>query len=396
MSELDNLQNALKVLGDKIESDTASKAEVKKFGQGLADLEKIVTSLKSKEKTDEPTIFADKAQAEEFITCMKGAIARSNKQHDPSMGSSPFYVNKTAGDPLTTTGTAAGIELVPTATSNLFSMLLKQGSVARRISTVYSGVHGNIDLPKRNGTSTAVFTAADDTAVTPTQFGTAKLTLSPKQISVLSAVSDKLLYASAVPVANVVAIDLIEQAGVLEDTAVLIGDGSADYGSITGIKTASNVGSVTLTAANFADSYNDYAQTSTLIDALLDLQKNVHESVIYNGTGEYYLSLPCYVEVHKQKSAQGEYQIDPQSGTFKLGGYNVNVWHRMSTTVNAGSFVAMYGDMKKANVIATGRDMSLSVSTDYGFNKNQTYFRLSYDFQSGLIQPSALARVVLS
>lgn len=385
--ETENIIKSITDLGQKIESDYATKHEMKKFADAVSALDKAIERKSLEERLDQNVIFANKGQAQDFINVLKGALARDNKVLTPDSG---FYVSKAAGDPLTSTGTNAGADIVPTTLASTFSMLLAQGSVARANATVYNGVQGTLDLGKRNGTSTAVFTAADDTAVTATQLGTSKVSLTPKQVSALSLVADKLLYVSPVNIANAIAIDLIEQAGVLEDNSVIRGDGGASYGGITGLKSASGVGSVTLTAANYATDPN-------LIDALLDMPSQVHESVQQSGRGRFYVSPAAWYKVRKGKaSSSGVYHFDIESGQYQLGGYGLTVWHRMDSAVTATNCVAFFGDMSQSTVIGIGRDMSIEVDRSYAFNKNQTAFRLTYDFGAAHVQAGAMSRIVLT
>jgi len=387
-NEFEKMNEALKTLGNKIESDIATKAEVQNFAALVKALDQKIDRKNLDEKTEEPSIFKNKAQAIEFIDVLKGALVRDGKHLTKDSG---FYSEKTAGDPLTTAATNAGVDIVPTSLSSTFSMLLAQGGIARQYATVYNGVQGTLDLGKRNGTSTAVFTATDDATVTATQLGTAKVSLSPKQISAISYVADKLLYVSPVNIANSIAIDLVEQAASLEDISVIRGDGTATYGSITGIKTAASVGSVTLTAANFT------AAGSTLVDALLDMPSQVHESVQMSGKGRYYVSASTWYNVRKAKaSTAGSYHFDVQLGQWTLGGYPVTVWHRMDTADTATNCKAIFGDLSLSHVLATGRDMSIDVDRSFRFGTNQTAFRLTYDFGAVTIQPTALSRIVLT
>lgn len=367
----------------KIEEGYVTKA-------GLAKLEEQFKALESQNaraalRAQGDPIFSNKQNAADFVNCLRGAVAQSHLA-DRIDKSSPMYVNKAD---LNSYGTGTGVEVVPTATSELFSLLLSQGSVARANSTVIDGIQGSLILTKRNGTSTAAFTVAttlkDDAAVTAASLGTAKVTLTPQQISALSYVSEKLLYSSAVSIANIVAADMIEQAGVLEDNCVYKGDGTTAFGNITGLTADSAVPEQSVAAASYS------------LDDVLALPALVHESVQNSPTACYYMSGKALNTLRTKKaSTSGVYHIDPTTGQPNLFGYPVKIWHRVDQTFVATKFPALFGDMKKAVTIGVGRGMTIDVSRDYRFANNQDAFRLTYDFDAKILQPSAMARLAIT
>jgi len=375
MSEIANIITTIDSLKASIEAGYATKGEMVKHAEAVQAL------LKSQEKhllkNEKTRIFGTKAAAVDFIDCLKMAYARSNR----ALGeSSPLYMSKADLD--VTTGSGA----IPTATSSVLSMLLEQGGVNRKYAKVYTGIQGDINLPKRNGNGTAVFTAADDSAVTDDVHGMTKVTLSPKQISALAFVSDKLLYVSAINIAENVAIDLIEMAAKLEDESLVRGDGTAAFGSVTGLETAVGLGEVEVAVAAL-DLPND----------ILRLIPQTHEEVQSSGRGKFFMSAAAFDGLRRKKgTANDHYIFDLTTGGFKLAGYDIVIWHRLDNSVAAGAIPVLFGDMEKAVVVGVGRDMSLMVDTSHRFNSNQTSFRLTYDWQAQVIQPSAMARLSIT
>ncbi len=383
--EIVKMTEKLASLGEKIEQDMATKTELKQFADLVSGLSKQMDQQKlaSERAGFKPSpVFASKAQAMQFIEVMQGAIAKSNQNIPNDFEKSEFYINKSNLNETTNTGG----QFIPTSVSSTFSMMLAQGAVNRQYCTVYNGVQGTLDLTKRSGTSTAVFTAADETDVTPSAFGTAKVSLTPKQISALSLVSDKLLFASAVNVAEAVAIDLTEQAGVLEDTAVIAGDGTSTYGSVTGLNTAASVGEKTVSLTNFA--------LTAGLQAVLDLPAQTHESIYSSTNARYYMSGKIYSYLSQRlASTSGVFHFDPENRFFTLNGYPIVLWHRMDNSAAVGKYPVFFGDLAKSTTVGIGRDMSLVADRSFKFGSNQTAFRLTYDWHAVHVQPSAMARL---
>ncbi len=384
----EKLVNDIKTLSASL-SDVATKAELKTFSEATTKMLKDL-EMANKGREAHP-IFETKAKADVFVDTLALALKTANKAVGPGLIYDAERATnrvKAAGDPLESHRTDAGVDLVPRVIADGFSKLVLQNGVARRESKVFYDVQGDLDIVKKNGTCTAVFTAADDSVVNPTQMGTGKLSLSPRQISVISLASDRLLYSSSVNLAQEIFLDQAEQCGVLEDVSILIGDGSPTYGNITGIKNAAGVPNQTVTVANYGNSGNQ-----ALTDALLGLPALVAEQVRNSENAKYYVSSPLWQSIKNSKSAQGQYNFDLQTGKYLFGGYEVVLWNRIGTAVTAGNMVGFFGDMKAAVTIGIGRDQRFAVDSSYAFNKNQTAFRTTYDFAGGIVQPTALAKL---
>lgn len=364
---------------------TGLKSAVKKLEDQFAGLNKAMDDQRLATKSHR--LFGTHKEAGVFIDVLRKAVGNSRlpdvmKDYQKS----GLYVEKSA---LNTYGTGTGAELVPTATSDTLSLLLSQGSVARKYAKVLTGVNEKVVLPVRNGTSTAAFTAAagvikDDVTIGATTLQTSKLTLSPSQIGILSQVSEKLLYMSAINIAEYIAIDMIEQAGVLEDNCVIKGDGTSAFNGITGLNTLGGVGNTNLAFASF-----------TSLDQILALPSKVHESVYASPTARYFMSGAILSTIRGFKNSSF-YYLDPTTGEFTIGGYPVSIWHRMDNTVAATKVPVMFGDLGKACVIGVGRDMNIVVDHSFAFGSAQASFRLLYDFDAQFVQPSAMARLSLT
>jgi HK97 family phage major capsid protein len=374
---------------DEIAEGTVTKAQLKKLEDEMTAFRKAHEDFQLRTKSD--PIFGTRKEAMEFVDVLRGAIAKSDMaprlQKD-----SPFHVTKAD---LNSYGTGTGVETVPTATADVLSLLLLQSSLPREEFTVIDGVQGNLVLPKRNGTGSVKFTAGggalkDDVAITAGSFGTASVTLSPKQLAGLSLVSEKLLYASAIAVAQYVAVDLAEQAGYRENYVCYKGDGTADEdnGSITGLKSAAGIdATVSPTVAQFA---------AAPIDYLIDLTTKVHQSVYADPQAKFFFAPAVDALIRKSKaSTAGSYHFDPATGSYKLAGREVKIWHIMDNASAATNVPAIFGNPRKAAILGLGRDMGVEVSKHYVFNKVQDAFRLVYDADMQVVQAGALARILM-
>jgi HK97 family phage major capsid protein len=383
--EFANLKKDIETSLKTIEQDgSGTKVTLKKLEDGLSALNKEMDTRRLESKSHR--LFGTHAEANAFIDVLRNAVTRSNLGNVMDIKKSSLYVEKAA---LNTYGTGTGAELVPTATADVISLLLAQGGIARKYATVLNGVSEKIVLPVRSGTSTAVFTAGggvvkDDVTITPSTAGTAKVTLSPSQIGVLSQVSEKLLYMSAINIAEFIAMDQIEQAGVLEDNSVIKGDGTATYNGITGLNTLGGVPTTTLANASF-----------TNFDQVIGLPGKVHESVYQSPNAKYYVSGAIMSAMRAFKNSS-YYYFDPSTAGFQIAGYPVVIWHRLDNTIATGKTVVMFGDLSKAAVIGVGRDMNIVVDHSFAFGSAQASFRLLYDFDCQFIQPTAMARLTLS
>lgn len=364
----------------KIEDNHASKTALSKLEDEFKAFNKAMDQHRLATKSHR--LFETQAGAEGFIDVLRNSIANSPLATVVKNG--PFAISKSD---LNSYGSGTGVDFVPTQVAPTISYLLSQGGVARQHATVLTGLDHNLTITKRNGHSTAAFTAQsttlkDDVSVTPTAFTETSVSLSPKQVCALGRASEKLLYTSAINVAEMIAIDMTEQAGLLEDNSIIKGDGStASYGNINGLNN-------TVTGTGSA------ASGGITIDLLLGLPSSVHESVYGSPNARYWISGAILQSIKQTKaSGSGQYFLDPTTGEFKIGGYPVTIWHRLDQSVANGNTVAYFGDMRKALTIGQGADLAIKVDMSRYFDSNQVAFKLCYDFDAVVVQPSALVRV---
>jgi HK97 family phage major capsid protein len=372
-----------------LDSKYAQKHEAKKLADAIDALNKAMDRQRLVEDAD--PVFGNKAVAGEFIDCLKGVMFRGDvkKARDVTLDkNSELYVEKD----LNSYTNGSGADTIPTAVSNVLSVLQRQESVALRDATVIDNLQGSETFHRRDGTSTAAWQNAsgglkDDAPITPSVLSTTKITLTPQAMVSLSLVADKLLYSSAINLAQYVAQDLVEDQMALFDRDVINGDGTYSNGGINGI-------------VNDSDIYEEVVTTSgfTNVDKLFDMIANVHEAVQNSPSACFYVSGPVFAAIRKMKAAvTGQYLIwDPTKLAFDMGGTTLKLWHRMDNTLANGKYIAFYGDMRRTLTVAKGRSMQLEVSRDYKFNTAQVAFRLVQDLTAGVIQPGAFARLLMT
>ena len=364
-NEVKAMSEKFGTLAEKIEKDVATKRELKEHAELFTKM--IEKQRVERERAEKHPIFGTKALADTFVDVLATAAERGNSKladHGSILHKDNLNIT-TASDAL------------PTATSEVLSFLMKQGGVARRYSTVYTGVRGSLVLPKRTGSSTAAFTANDDSSVTPDAFGVGKVTLTPKQVSAISQVSNQALYSSAVDLASNVAVELVENAAAFEDTVVISGAGISGDGLLADTDVVDGT---------------ETAHGSIGIEEALELMGLVAEEVQNSENAAFYMNGKTLTAMRTKKaSTSGVFHIDPSTGGFVLGGRPIRVWHRLPDLA-AGSKSVFFGDMEKASVLSVGREMGIEVSSEAAFAKNASLFRLTYDFDADIIQPKALAR----
>lgn len=378
-NEIEQITTKMAELGQKIEKDVATKAEVKKFADAFDAMQKELANDKSHNEMA-GKIFT-KAQAHDFLGCLGSLLEKTHFDFSKAEADRNGLTIATKADLNQSAGN--GANFVPTSVDGTLSMLLQQNSVARREATVYNNLRGDYQIVKRNGTSTAAFTAAQNTAVVPNSLSETKVTLSPKQMCAISKVSEQLLWNSAVNVAEATAIDLAEQAGILEDNSVIRGTGAAAFGTIVGINDAAS-GVSQLAIANAA---------AFSIDALITLKyTTVHESA--RAKGKYYMSGAIFGTMAQLKaSTAGSYHYDVTSQTLRLAGSEIVIWDRMDAALTAGLKPVYFGDFSKAVAVGTGRGLAITLSEQRFWDSNEVGFKLVQDFHAVLVQPTAIARI---
>jgi HK97 family phage major capsid protein len=366
----------------KIEEGYAPKHVVAKLEEQLAAFKSEADRRNLSEVKDR--YFGTMEQKRAAVTALVNAVKRSPLAH--KLAEPGFLVHKT--DSLNSYTSGAGAELVPTAIDSAISMLMYDASVIRRDARLVPGIQGYAEFPRRTSRGTSVRFTTSDVSGNPlgdngTLVGDApnlqNLQITPHQIAGCADVSEKLLYNSVANVIEFIYRDMVDQSAYLEDTSALNGDGSStSYGGCLGIVNDDDVPEDTVASASFG------------LDKIATLPTFAHESIV---NGKFYMNRHTLATLRTAKaSTAGSYHIDPTSGQPELFGVPVVVWNRMAN-VGAGNYPVIYGDLSRAAVVGLGRPYEIKVDYSNRFRNVEATFRLVYDWDFGLIEPSAVARL---
>ncbi|MGE0651513.1 MAG: phage major capsid protein [Alphaproteobacteria bacterium] len=116
-----------------------------------------------------------------------------------------------------------------------FIDILRARLVVRRLgATVLSGLVGNVDIPKRSGSSSVAW-VAENSAITPADFRGTKVQLTPKHVGGITEVSRNMLLQSSPDVEQLMRSDFAALLAQAIDSAALVGGGSNEPDGILSI-----------------------------------------------------------------------------------------------------------------------------------------------------------------
>lgn len=267
-------------------------------GDSLADFEKRVRALPNtstretpapaiirRENVGDPDAFslrslflamADGQQCRELERCGEATTIGGREQ--ASQGRSAVSIpseivrdmhtrareqSETRTRTLSVAGTNAGAELVGTQhlASEFVAPLREQTWLSRAGVRVLDGLMQDVDIPGQSGVATASWLTPETQELTETELATAKiLSLSPKEVGVLSSYSRKLLIQSSPGVEGLVIDDQRQVLDRAIETAVLAGTGSS--GQPAGVDSLAN-GDIALNVANTNGTQVDFSATAS-------------------------------------------------------------------------------------------------------------------------------------
>ena len=164
---------------------------------------------------------------------------------------------------LTVAGTNAGAELVGTQhlASEFVAPLREQTWLSRAGVRVLDGLMQDVDIPGQSGVAQASWLTPENQQLTESELDTATiLSLSPKEVGVLSSYSRKLLIQSSPGIEGLVVDDQRQVLDRAIEVAVLNGNGTA--GQPTGVDAIANV-DVALNVSNTNGTKVDFSTTSS-------------------------------------------------------------------------------------------------------------------------------------
>ena len=144
------------------------------------------------------------------------------------------------------TGTDAdGGYLVPEAWANSIDNALREQGITRANADVRFMPEGTLNIPKGNANVTAYW-VSEGATITESNRTYANTQLVAQKLAAISTMTSELREDSIADVVRDVTANIVESIALKEDQAMIIGDGTSTYGSVTGILEDSDVNDVVM------------------------------------------------------------------------------------------------------------------------------------------------------
>ena len=240
--------------------------------------------------------------------------------------------------------------------------------LARRLPLV---TLGQVSIPKRTGGLTAYWTApaAQGTASTPT-FGL--VTLTPQKLMALTVIPNEFeRSALLIDLGNFIAMEMVYAMSYALDDALINGDGTAAYGSITGIMQSANISSVSAASGNTTIATLDPEDISNVIAGM---------TVDYGFRGPRWgLSLSVLMALRSLRNADDVPVFERANGQMpaNIDGYPFTYGNRMvaAGSVSAATKYAWFGDLSISHIVGMLRDVEIAKSEHAYFLSDQAAIR---------------------
>jgi HK97 family phage major capsid protein len=299
------------------------------------------------------------------------------------------------------TDTAGGYT-VPNIVAADLIWLREMYGVARRNSRIYPMSSDTLLVPSATA-STTVYYASEATAITASDITFGQVSLSAKKLAVLTIASKELGEDTVIDLGASLARDMAYAIAKEEDNACFNGDGTATYGSITGIlnavyglsatKTsiASAVLGPVLTGASFANFTlaNFQAMVAKLPTYADNAKWYMHKDLFFNGVADKLIALGGNAIL----DIQNAYTTAPT-----LFGYPIEWVQNMPKAPAATTPVAILGDLTKGVAFGDRRSMTVEVSDQVKFVEDALTYKATERFafnahDVGNVNASAASKV---
>lgn len=280
--------------------------------------------------------------------------------------------------------TTLGGFTVPDIVASDLIWLREMYGVARRNSRIYPMSSDTLLVPSATA-STTVYYASEATAITASDITFGQVSLSAKKLAVLTIASKELGEDTVIDLGASLARDMAYAIAKEEDNACFNGDGTATYGSITGIlqavyglsatKTsiASAVLGPALTGANFANFTlaNFQAMVAKLPTYADNAKWYMHKDLFFNGVADKLIALGGNAIL----DIQNAYTTAPT-----LFGYPIEWVQNMPKAPAATIPVAILGDLSKGVAFGDRRAMTVEVSDQVKFVEDALTYKATERF----------------
>ena len=240
--------------------------------------------------------------------------------------------------------------------------------VTRKIVKVLPMMSDAVNIPKRSSGLT-VYYPGEATAITESQKVWATVALAPVKRSTLTKISNELIADAVINVADDIALEIGRALGIREDAELILGDGSAGYGSVTGLGHSLGAG------GTYELSSGETAWTDVTLAHLHAQVGTLPEKYVPNASWLMSRSFFSQVIEKLMYAAGGNTLSDLAGGSGKqLFGYPVHFSDQMPAS-GAGAVAAYFGDFEGAVCLGDREGADIAFSSEYAFDEDVTTVR---------------------
>lgn len=370
-----------KTMADQLRKDVDDQAkavlEMRRNGLGLSGVRAIMPAGRRErlEMLADGKCFMDDDTAKRFGAHMAVKLWKANAR---DVNDLPVYTRELAESvakaaDIDPTVTGGGAELVA---DEFKAELIRNVEAVGKLYTLMRRVplttFGTTTYPKRTGGLTAFPTAvAAQIQQSGIQFGTVQL--KPEKWGTLTAVPNEMFRFPSMlaAVGQLVGLEIVYAMSYAFDNAVANGDGTADYGGITGILQSANISAVTAAAGHTTMATIDETDISNVIAGL------TADYAIDAAAWGFSLSVQRAMRNIRTTTGQPMYDRGDAKEPNTIDGYPYHMSNRMpaKASVTAGVKYSFFGDLQKSHYFGMVGAIEIAQSDHVLFASDMTVIR---------------------
>jgi len=383
MNELEQLRALMEEIKAKIESGETTSGEMttkmNQLQEKINALEAANAELKAAiEKHQIPGLDQEYAKKHPFsiLKVVRGMVFNVWKGAEHEQEVMRTYAEQLQRDMGTTPGSAGGNLVPPVYLATMIEMLRAESVAIQLGATMMDGLTSSpVEMARQDSGATAYW-VAENAAITKSQAGFSLLSLTPKQCSALTPLSNRLIKMSNPGAEGVVQRDIATALALAIDLAALRGSGVGN--EPLGIANTPSIGTKAIGADGGPLTY----------DVMLDMEGVVEDANALRGRTGYAFNPKAKRILKKQKVAQysgdtgGAFVIMPMSDANLRDalGHDFRSTTQIPTNLTKGSgsnLTEVYFGNWTELLIASwgGLEIAMSNQTSDAFEKNQTWIR---------------------
>lgn len=352
MSEIEKTPLTMEELKLVLEAHTASLT--KQLGMDKIDRKHGVFP------TNSPEEIAKMSKEERVAHFIRGVYRKDDKVVNAIQNS--FGMEQHAYSEGTTT---AGGYLVPDEFRLEVIRVANEYGVARKEANVFGFGGDTLYLNAENAVPTAAWTD-ENAQITESTGSFTQPSIAIKKLAAISAMSNELFADSKVNLVQLIATQVGEAMAEKEDLAAFVGDGTATYGSITGLLGLS----LTATTQTISGTSID----NITADDLLDVQYKV--GARYRKGAAYFMHPTIFSKIRKLKDSNGAYIVVAPTSPDQfptIWGRRVVESEAMTSTDASGTKFIGFVNMKRHCYFADRQAIELSIGREGTVGSNNLF-----------------------